>query len=247
MENLIIRELEIWENNPENYLNQELYANGYNYNCPPLQIISNWNSERKNQEKLLILGLEPHLNENSFQNQMDWLFNNNGLLNQHNYINWQLNYFLNIPHFGNNILQQPYWASVKKYIQGFFELNELSNEELGNYCVAMDIIPMHATNHNFNINDDSIKNLFVEKLKIIGSNNILFLSANQVYRRMLEELFNQQAEILDNPDGVPSYLINVQERDLEFKIFIRPQPAAAILGNNYNNMIDFGQFIRHHI
>lgn len=244
MENLIIRELEFWQNDPQNYLNRELYKKGYNHECPPLQIISNWNSDTKNQEKLLVLGLEPHLNSQSFQTQMEWLFNDNNDVNRENYMKWQLEYFSNVTHFGGDILQQPYWRSVKKYIQGFFDLDALTDNDLGNYCIAMDVIPMHSVNHAFNVNDDAIRSLFIERLNIVGSKNVLFLSGNRGYRKMLESLFNQQAEILDCQDGVPSYLIDVQERDLALKIFIRPQPAAAIQGNSYYNMVRFGEYIR---
>ena len=60
-----MRELNTWQEDPNNYLNPNLYANGYRSDCPPLQIISNWYNGT-NPNKLLILGLEPHLSNDSF-------------------------------------------------------------------------------------------------------------------------------------------------------------------------------------
>ena len=265
--NLINEEFKIWVNNKTQYIDSRLYANGYDPLFPPVQIISNWNEETKlnNEEKLLVIGLEPHMNlNNSYQSQFRWLFNidNENVCNENGiksafdnidiitdrYRALQLDYFNQLDVFAPNVLEQRYWRGVKKYLEGYanFDNIESSSKFMGNTCIAIDIIPMHSKNHRYNfINNEYLKDLFESKVKIIGSKKALFLSSNQNYRLALENFFNTQAEDISAlvGDNIPTYRIHVKSNFFNIKIYIRPQPAASIEGNTDENRACFGKFI----
>ena len=66
---------------------------------------------------------------------MNWL--HEGVLDNldiERYMKWQLNYFNNIDNFGPNILNQPYWNSVKRYLNGFCNA-EITNHNIGEYYI----------------------------------------------------------------------------------------------------------------
>lgn len=244
-------------------------TNLFDHLFPPLQILGSFDRIHATGDiqfeitntKILLISLEPLKRLADFFIQYSFFFegvplgfgrNSVGygihLVNQNNYLNYQINYFHEFPQiFG---WESPYdnggnryWRYIDHLANGYLGNQQLSSPDWGslaNAIVDMPIIPLSSTNHhNFQLNN-IITDLVNQKLAVLRPEKILVLGNG--IENIVSNLFQINGDHFEAHFQNGNHVVRVAQKELingiNTKIYFRRFFSQG--GGSYQDAYDLG-------